>query len=528
MAGLLQFDPNDPANALLAGPAMAGMNAPTMTPDQIASMRMAPTAPTAPTGLSGLLSGLKDATYTPDTNGMTFWDKLGAFGQTLSHTGGGDGGADPGMATIQAFKDRAAAAQKRQEMMAVADKLGMSDREKLTFLANQDEWGKQNATRYGFHDVAAGNTAMFGDPNAGGSSVMANKFFQNGNVTGMQTANGTQNVQSGPLSAKDVAEQQTALNGAMTAARPMDIPQGNSVYQPAVAPALVAGMPGAGTGAAPAQPGRTGVLYTAPKTYAPTEGGGGGGPSMANIDPNAPNGDAFLSKLPPAQGQIVKALADGRMAFPSGFALKSPYWQGMLQAVAQYDPSFDAINYNARAKTRNDFTSGPSAKNMTSLNTVIGHLGQLNDDVDKLGNGGFPLVNAGVNLFQTQTGNAKKQAAIADFESAKTATVDELTKALKGSGGTVHDIKTWESQLNAANSPAALHAVVARMTGLLSSRINSVGEQYSKGMGKTSDPTELLSPEAKAVWQRLNSAEALRGKSAATRQANDPLGLGIR
>jgi hypothetical protein len=493
-----------------------------MTPDQIASVKM------APTGMGGLLASLKDATYTPDTNGMTFWDKLGAFGQTLSHAqagldgslGGAAGGGDPGMATLQAYKDRAAQQAQRQQLMATADQLGMSPREKLIFLANPEEWAKNNASRLGFHDVAGGNTAMYGDPSMGGGALMAAKLGEHGDQLYTQGANGAQVTAQLAQTPGEVAATQTALNGAMTAAKPMDIPQGNTVYQPAVTPALVAGMPGSGMGATPAQAGRTGVLYAAPKTYAPTAGGAGG-PSMANIDPNAPNGDAFLSKLPPAQGQIVKALADGRMAFPSGFALKSPYWQGMLQAVAQYDPSFDAINYNARAKTRNDFTSGPSAKNITSLNTVIGHLGQLNDDVDKLGNGDFPLVNAGVNLFQTQTGNTKKQAEIADFESAKTATVDELTKALKGSGGTVHDIKTWESQLNAANSPAALHAVVARMTGLLSSRINSVGEQYSKGMGKTSDPTELLSPEAKAVWQRLNSAEALRGKSAATR-ANAP------
>jgi hypothetical protein len=211
MAGLLQFDPNDPANALLAGPAMAGVQtltppqSPQMTPDQIASVKM------APTGLSGLLSGLKDATYTPDTNGMTFWDKLGAFGQTLSHTGGGDGGADPGMATIQAFKDRAAAAQKRQEMMAVADKLGMSDREKLTFLANQDEWGKQNATNYAFHDIAGGNTGVFGgNPATGGTAYTAPKLTDHDGVYGTQGANGYQQTGTAQPSYADETARMTA------------------------------------------------------------------------------------------------------------------------------------------------------------------------------------------------------------------------------------------------------------------------------------------------------------------------------
>ena len=35
-----------------------------------------------------------------------------------------------------------------------------------------------------------------------------------------------------------------------------------------------------------------------------------------------------------ALAMFFDALAEGRMAFPSGFALKTPYWQNMLSAVA--------------------------------------------------------------------------------------------------------------------------------------------------------------------------------------------------
>ena len=164
--------------------------------------------------------------------------------------------------------------------MSLADQLKLSGREKLVFLANPEEWSKQNATRYGFHDIAAGNTGAYGDPTDGGKTYMANQFFRNDNVTGMQTANGTQNVQSGPLSADDIAKRQTALNGAMEAAKPMSVPEGGTVLQPAVNPALVAGMGGAG--AAPTQGG--GVLFRAPKTYAPTAGGADIGPSATDDD----------------------------------------------------------------------------------------------------------------------------------------------------------------------------------------------------------------------------------------------------
>ena len=59
------------------------------------------------------------------------------------------------------------------------------------------------------------------------------------------------------------------------------------------------------------------------------------------------------------------------------FALKSPYWQKMLQLVAQYDPSFDAVEYNARARAQTNATSGKLAQNNNALNTGIGHVWQL-------------------------------------------------------------------------------------------------------------------------------------------------------
>jgi hypothetical protein len=55
-------------------------------------------------------------------------------------------------------------------------------------------------------------------------------------------------------------------------------------------------------------------------------------------------GPAFLQTLSPPDAELVKALAEGRLAFPGGFALKAPWWQQKLEQVAQYDPSFDATN----------------------------------------------------------------------------------------------------------------------------------------------------------------------------------------
>jgi hypothetical protein len=166
--------------------------------------------------------------------------------------------------------------------------------------------------------------------------------------------------------------------------------------------------------------------------------------SLGNAGPGGTNagtvsGDALLQSLPKPIADQVRALAEGRMNFPGGFALKSPYWQNMISLVSQYDPSFDAVNYGARSKTRNDFTAGKSAQQANALNTVIGHLGQLSDAADSLKNTSFPYYNTAANFLAKQTGDPR----INQFNITRKAVVDELTRVYRGTGGSEKDIETW-------------------------------------------------------------------------------------
>ena len=232
---------------------------------------------------------------------------------------------------------------------------------------------------------------------------------------------------------------------------------------------------------------------------------------------NLPTGDAFLQTQPKPVADQVKALAEGRMAFPAGFALKSPYWQHMIQMVSQYDPQFDAVNYNARAKTRADFTSGKSAQSINALNTVIGHMQTLSDAADKLNNTSFPAYNSVANTLASATGDPR----IKQFDATKKAVIDELTRVYRGSGGSEGDIKMWGDQISAANSPEQLHGVIGQIGDLLDSKLHALGAQYKQGMGTTEMPIQLVTPHAadalKVLRQRAGGAPTA---PQATPQAN--------
>lgn len=211
------------------------------------------------------------------------------------------------------------------------------------------------------------------------------------------------------------------------------------------------------------------------------------------------SGDAYLKSLPPELAAQVKALSEGRRAYPTGAALRSPAVQTLIAAASQYDPNLDAGNSITRVKTRADFTSGQAARNITSLNTVLGHIETLYKDSQALHNRGFQPWNAIANTADTITGGS----AATKFDNAAHAVVDELERAFRGTNGTQAGIEQWRESLNSSQSPEQHRAVMSQMVELLRSKIDALGDQYAQGMGRSIDGITLLHPHAQAVYNAL-------------------------
>lgn len=210
-------------------------------------------------------------------------------------------------------------------------------------------------------------------------------------------------------------------------------------------------------------------------------------------------GDAYLATLPPAMAAQVKALSDGRRAFPTGSALRSPQVQELVAAATQYDPTLDAANAASRLATRKKFTSGTTRDNITAINTALGHLGSLWKDAQALDNTSIPAWNALGNAALSATGDPR----VDTFNLTRHAVVDELEKAFRGSGGTQAGIEEWKAAINSSQSPEQLRAAVGKGVELLDSRLQSLGQAYDDGMGKSSDPMDLLNPHSRKVFQAL-------------------------
>lgn len=241
----------------------------------------------------------------------------------------------------------------------------------------------------------------------------------------------------------------------------------------------------------------------------------------AALNPNAPHGDDYLKTLPANAAAMVKSLAEGRQPWPSSFALRTPYWQSLVQQVMQYDPTFDTAqaSNNARTKVRADFTSGKSAQQVNAINTVVGHLSELSDKADALGNSPVQFINSVKNWVKTQAGAPE----VTNFNTAKKAVADELTRVWRQAGGAESDIKSWQTSLDAANSPAQLHEAFKTIGGLLESKLNALQSQYQQGMG-TSD-IQMINPASRRSLDKLERRAGSSSETGGYIYARDPQGV---
>jgi hypothetical protein len=197
---------------------------------------------------------------------------------------------------------------------------------------------------------------------------------------------------------------------------------------------------------------------------------GGGLTNTPTYNPNGPTGDDFLKTLPPNDQPIVKAVLDGRYPIPTGKAATSPEWQRVVQLATQADPTFDAGNYPARAAARKDFTSGPTSKTITGLNTLAHHINTLNSSIDGLDNGKYPRINAIGNAFQSGTGDPR----VNKFQVAANAVADEAAKVFAGSGSALADREKLASMFDPSMSPAQLKAATAQLSQLVEGKLGGL------------------------------------------------------
>ena len=216
-------------------------------------------------------------------------------------------------------------------------------------------------------------------------------------------------------------------------------------------------------------------------------------------------GEALLASLKPGEANMVKAISEGRLPL-SAVGYKDKTRIGEL--VAAYKGDYDAATYPTRQAVVKDFTSGPTAKNITALNTGIGHLGTLSELGKALKTGDVKALNGAYNKISSEFGVAN----VNNFEIARDAVANEMVRIFRQVGSSDAETAKWESTFKSSASPEQMSGSIKTAVDLLGSRLSALNEQWNRGTGETEGFKNILDPKSKKV---LESMGVSTGKPAA-------------
>lgn len=235
----------------------------------------------------------------------------------------------------------------------------------------------------------------------------------------------------------------------------------------------------------------------------------GGPPSVPAPDVSTaapgPTGDAFLKTLTPDVASEVKAYAEGRRPFPTGMSMFR--LQPLIKLVGQYDPTFDASNYNARNKVRTDLESpsGTGGKTVNALNTAISHAGKLSDLIEALDNSDTPAANVVMNWWNKQTGGTK----VTNFEAVQPQLMKEVERLWRGAGGSQGDIDALKASLGPNMGRQQQREALMNFVGLMEGKLQSTEQQRDNALGPLAGKSvPILFEQSKPILQKITQRAA--------------------
>ena len=197
-------------------------------------------------------------------------------------------------------------------------------------------------------------------------------------------------------------------------------------------------------------------------------------------------GDAFLKTLSPVDQAHVKALNEGREPFPTAKMMASnPYYERLADAVAQYNPDFDATAFSTRKNANTAFTTGIQGRQLLAFGSAVKHLETLGGLIDALKNKDVVQLNRFNNIWEKQTG----QSAVTNFEAAKGVVAKEIMKSIVTGGGGVEERQELSHLMDAAKSPEQLKGVVDTYYELMNAqKENLIIQRDAAGLPRSSLP----------------------------------------
>lgn len=174
----------------------------------------------------------------------------------------------------------------------------------------------------------------------------------------------------------------------------------------------------------------------------------------------------------------------------------------LAEVHAKY-PDWDQTSYQAKNKLIQGYTSGPQSKEINSISTAMGHIGNLYDAIGALDNGNMTALNRIGTYYNINVAGKTPEAA---FQLIARRVGPEITSAyIPGAGGEGERIAN-EKDFDVNLPPQTLRNNAAVTVKLLRSKISSLENQYQNTVGRNDFEQRFLTPEARASLQKFGGS----------------------
>lgn len=226
---------------------------------------------------------------------------------------------------------------------------------------------------------------------------------------------------------------------------------------------------------------------------------------------NPSDQEAFLSKYSPEMQVMIKGVANyeidpGSASKRAGAGISPLQLQTLAKA---YNPDYRANQYQAISAFLKSWSSGGNNSVTQSANTVVQHLEELSNVVDKVGNapaGALGPFTESYNSARQWANEGASDPNIMKFKQDALLIATEMAKIMKNGSGsnaapTDDEIRQQLSIITTNLSPATAKAVITNSVQLMGDRLNTARENYINVVG--SDPGQILLPSAQHAVSAL-------------------------
>jgi hypothetical protein len=237
-------------------------------------------------------------------------------------------------------------------------------------------------------------------------------------------------------------------------------------------------------------------------------------PAIGNLVSGVTTGQRSDPQGMMQQQQAATYQALRQAGVPHGEAVATALNPEVLKTIARshFDakPTFETIGHDQHGQPTYGFVDASrksvtpyQSPNIASLNTVVGHLGNLMEASNRLDNNGdASLRSQTIKETKSAVKSPVDGSAARNFELARNAVADEMAKVFRAGGLSDEEIRSWQDSLSTSNSPMGLRVVIGRSIELMSARLAALNAQYERSMGRPAP--EWLSPKSRATLEKIH------------------------